>query len=102
MADHGDSPTPDYNGSSVTVIRRIDQAQPAVVYGLLAILLSAVFVPMSRYRLVAEDEGNHLLLSRHVAEDQLPHPDLLFPPIVPLPYLYAHRVHPVGQSWYGP
>src|SRR6266568_4468439 len=43
MADHGDSPTPDYNGSSVTVIRRIDQAQPAVVYGWYPLIKTFVF-----------------------------------------------------------
>ena len=35
----------DDNGGSLTVIRRIDRAHPAVVCGLLAILMAAVFVP---------------------------------------------------------
>src|SRR5437773_9235499 len=46
----------DDNGGSLTVIRRIDRAHPAVVCGLLAILMAAVFVPMSLFRLVDGDE----------------------------------------------
>src|SRR5437867_3231683 len=101
MADHGDSPTPDYNGSSVTVIRRIDQAQPAVVYGLLAILLAAVFVPMSLYRLVDGDEGTYLLVSRLVVEGQLPYHDFFYPQMFLLPYVYGGWMKLVGYSWYG-
>src|SRR3989475_9837017 len=101
MADHGDSPTPDYNGSSVTVIRRIDQAQPAVVYGLLAILLAAVFVPMSLYRLVDGDEGTSLLVSRLVVEGQLPYHDFFYPQMFLLPYVYGGWMKLVGYSWYG-
>src|SRR5712691_10089177 len=101
MADHGDSPTPDYNGSSVTVIRRIDQAQPVVVYGLLAILLAAVFVPMSLYRLVDGDEGTYLLVSRLVVEGQLPYHDFFYPQMFLLPYVYGGWMKLVGYSWYG-
>src|SRR2546422_399810 len=101
MADHGDSPTPDYNGSSVTVIRRIDQAQPAVVYGLLAILLAAVFVPMSLYRLVDGDEGTYLLVSRLVVEGQLPYHHFFYPQMFLLPYVYGGWMRLVGYSWYG-
>src|SRR5437870_10487731 len=101
MADHGDSPTPDYNGSSVTVIRRIDQAQPAVVYGLLAILMAAVFVPMSLFRLVDGDEGTYLLVSRLVVEGQLPYHDFYYPQMFLLPYVYGAWMTLVGYSWYG-
>ena len=37
-------------GESLTMIGRIDQARPAVVYGLVAALLATVFVPMSLFR----------------------------------------------------
>src|SRR5438876_5061583 len=59
----------DYNGG-VTVIGYIDRARPAVVYGWLAVLLAAVFVPMSLFGLVDGDEGTYLLVSRLVIEGQ--------------------------------
>src|SRR5437899_9807756 len=58
----------DYNGD-VTVIGYIDRARPAVVYGWLAVLLAAVFVPMSLFGLVDGDEGTYLLVSRLRSEE---------------------------------
>ena len=45
IPDHGIAGSRDYNGGSVTVIGGIDQARPAVVYGLLAVMMALVFVP---------------------------------------------------------
>src|SRR5258705_10623627 len=53
---------------SVTMIGRIDQAHPAVVYGFLAALLAAVFAPMSLFSLVDGAEGTYLLQPRLVAD----------------------------------
>ena len=82
------------------VIRRIDQAHPAVVYGLLAALLAAVFVPMSLFRLVDGDEGTYLLQARLVAEGQLPYHDFYYPQMYLLPYVYGGWMKLVGYSWY--
>jgi hypothetical protein len=83
------------------VIRRIDQAHPAVAYGLVAILLAAVFVPMSLTRLVDGDEGTYLLVSRLVVEGQLPYHDFFYPQMFLLPYVYGFWMKLVGYSWYG-
>jgi len=61
--------SPRYNDGSVTVIRRIHRAHPAVVSGLLAILMAAVPVPISLCRL--GDEDTYLLVSPLVTEAQL-------------------------------
>jgi len=91
----------DDNGGSLTVIRRIDRAHPAVVCGLLAILMAAVFVPMSLFRLVDGDEGTYLLVSRLVVEGQLPYHDFFYPQMFFLPYVYGAWMKLVGYSWYG-
>lgn len=83
------------------MITRIDQASPAVVYGLLAVLMAAVFVPMSLYRLVDGDEGTYLLVSRLVVEGQLPYHDFFYPQMFLLPYVYGAWMKLVGYSWYG-
>ena len=87
-------------GESVTMIGRIEQAHPAVVYGLLAALLAAVFVPMSLFRLVDGDEGTYLLVARLVAEGQLPYHDFYYPQMYLLPYVYGGWMKVVGFSWY--
>src|SRR5207247_11386192 len=91
---------PVYNGGGVPG-RRIDQVRPAVIYGLLAILMAAVFVPMSLYRIVDGDEGTYLLVSRLVAEGQLPYHDFFYPQMFLLPYVYGAWMKLVGYSWYG-
>jgi hypothetical protein len=96
-----DSGPRDYNDGSVTVMRHIDQARPAVVYGLLAVLLAAVFVPMSLLRLVDGDEGTYLLVSRLVAEGRLPYHDFYYPQMFLLPYVYGAWMKLLGYSWYG-
>src|SRR5947209_12322232 len=78
-----------YNGGGVTG-RRIDHVRPAVIYGLLAILMPAVFVPMSLYRIVDGDEGTYLLVSRLVAEGQLPYHDFFYPQMFLLPRSEEH------------
>src|SRR2546422_1245291 len=94
-------PSPrDYNGD-VTVIGYIDRARPAVVYGWLAVLLAAVFVPMSLFGLVDGDEGTYLLVSRLVIEGQLPYHDFYYPQMFLLPYVYGAWMTLVGYSWYG-
>src|SRR5438094_8861035 len=90
----------DYNGG-VTVIGYIDRARPAVVYGWLAALLAAVFVPMSLFGLVDGDEGTYLLVSRLVVEGQLPYHDFFYPQMFLLPYIYGGWMKLVGYSWYG-
>src|SRR5207247_11194923 len=91
---------PGYNGGGAPG-RRIDHVRPAVIYGLLAILMAAVFVPMSLYRIVDGDEGTYLLVSRLVAEGQLPYHDFFYPQMFLLPYVYGAWVKLVGYSWYG-
>jgi hypothetical protein len=88
-------------GGIATLIRRIDQARPAVMYGLLAVLLAAVFVPMSLFRLVDGDEGTYLLVSRLALEGQLPYHDFFYPQMFLLPYVYGAWMKLVGYSWYG-
>lgn len=83
------------------MITRINQTHPAVVYGLLAVLMAAVFVPMSLFRLVDGDEGTYLLVSRLVAEGQLPYHDFYYPQMFLLPYVYGAWMKLVGYSWYG-
>src|SRR3989454_4675413 len=90
----------DYNGD-VTVIGYIDRARPAVVYGWLAVLLAAVFVPMSLFGLVDGDEGTYLLVSRLVIEGQVPYHDFFYPQMFLLPYVYGAWMTLVGYSWYG-
>jgi len=91
----------DYNGGNIIVIGRIDEAHPAVVYALLAILMAAVFVPMSFFRLVDGDEGTYLLVSRLVIEGQLPYHDFHYPQMFLLPYVYGAWMKLAGYSWYG-
>src|SRR5438876_10588559 len=90
----------DYHGG-VTGIGYIDRARPAVVYGWLAVLLAAVFVPMSLFGLVDGDEGTYLLVSRLVIEGQLPYHDFYYPQMFLLPYVYGAWMSLVGYSWYG-
>lgn len=86
----------------MTVITRIDQARPAVVYALLIVLLAAVFVPMSLLRLVDGDEGTYLLDARLVMEGQLLFHDLFWPQMFLTPYIYGVWMKLVaGNSWYG-
>src|SRR5437867_11312592 len=92
----------DDNGGSATVTRRIDQAHPTVVYGLLAILMAAVFVPMSFFRLIDDDEGTYLLVSRLGIEGRRPYHDFFYPQTFLLPYVYGAWMRLVGYSWYGP
>src|SRR2546426_12441980 len=89
-----------YNGGGVTG-GRIDHVRPAVIYGLLAILMAAVFVPMSLYRIVDGGEGTYLLVSRLVAQGQLPHHDFFYPQMFLLPHAYGARVKLGGFSWVG-
>src|SRR5439155_1982761 len=79
----------------------IDQARPPVVSGLLAILMAAVFVPMSFFRLIDDDEGAYLLVSRLVVEGRLPYHDFFYPQMFLLPYVYGAWMKLVGYSWYG-
>jgi hypothetical protein len=81
-------------------VRRLDQVHPAIVYGLLAILMAAVFVPISLFRLVDGDEGTYLLVSRLVAEGQVPYHDYFYPQMFLLPYVYGGWLKLVGYSWY--
>lgn len=83
------------------MISRLSHAQPAAVYGLLAALMAAVFVPMSLFRLVDGDEGTYLLVSRLVVEGQLPYHDFHYPQMFLLPYVYGAWMKLVGFSWYG-
>jgi 4-amino-4-deoxy-L-arabinose transferase-like glycosyltransferase len=83
------------------VIGRIDQARPAVVYGLLAVMMALVFVPLSFYRLVDGDEGTYLLVSRLVTEGQVPYHDFHYPQMFLLPYVYGTWMKLFGYSWYG-
>src|SRR5207247_2352436 len=75
-----------YNGV-VPLIERIERAHAAIVYGLLAVLLAAVFVPMSLLRLVDGDEGTYLLVSRLVVDGQVPYHDFFYPQMILLPYV---------------
>jgi len=86
--------------SNVTVIGRINQAHWAVVYGSLAILMAAVFVPMSLFRIVDGDEGTYLLVSRLVSEGQLLYHDFFYPQTFLLPYVYGGWMKLIGYSWY--
>lgn len=83
------------------MITRIDQARPAVLYLLLVVLMAAVFVPMSHFRLVDGDEGTYILLSRLVMEGKLPFHDLFWPQMFLTPYIYGAWMKVFGNSWYG-
>jgi len=84
------------------VIARIDQAGPRVVCVLLILLMAAVFVPMSQFRLIDGDEGTYLLDSRLVMEGQMLFHDLYWPQMFLTPYIYgAWMKFVVGYSWYG-
>jgi hypothetical protein len=83
------------------VITRIDQARPAVIYGLIVVLMAAVFVPMSQFRLVDGDEGTYLLDARLVMEGYLPFHDLFWPQMFLTPYIYGAWMAIFGKSWYG-
>lgn len=82
------------------MIARIDQAHPALIYGSLLILMAAVFVPVSLFRLVDGDEGTYLLVSRLVADGQVPYHDFFYPQMFLLPYVYGGWMKLVGYSWY--
>jgi hypothetical protein len=85
---------------AAAAIRRLDDAHPAIVYGLLLILMAAVFVPLSFFRLVDGDEGTYLLVSRLVVEGQVPYHDFYYPQMFLLPYVYGAWMKLVGYSWY--
>ncbi len=82
------------------MITRIDQARPAIVYALLVLVLAAVFVPMSRYRLVDGDEGTYILDSRLVMEGELLFHDLFWPQMFLTPYIFGLWMKVFGYSWY--
>lgn len=82
------------------MITRIDQARPAVVYALLVLLLAAVFVPMSCFRLVDGDEGTYILDARLVMEGQLLFHDLFWPQMFLTPYIFGVWMKIFGNSWY--
>src|SRR2546427_1800992 len=67
----------------------LDQARPVVVYGLLAIFMAVVFVPMAFFRLADDDEGTYLLVSRLVMHGQIPFHDFFYPQMFLLPYVYG-------------
>ena len=79
----------------------LDQARPVVVYGLLAIFMAVVFVPMAFFRLADDDEGTYLLVSRLVMHGQIPFHDFFYPQMFLLPYVYGAWMKLVGYSWYG-
>jgi len=81
-------------------VGRLDQVHPAIVYGSLVIMMAAVFVPISLFRLVDGDEGTYLLVSRLVAEGQVPYHDYFYPQMFLLPYVYGGWLKLVGYSWY--
>src|SRR2546425_13214862 len=54
----------DYNGGNIIVIGRIDEAHPADIYALLAILMAAIVVPESFFLRVGGPDGSHLLVYR--------------------------------------
>ena len=76
-------------------------SRPEVVYPLLAVALSLVFVPMSLLRFVDADEGTYLLVSRLVSEGQLPYHEFFYPQMYLLPYVYGLWMKVFGYSWYG-
>jgi hypothetical protein len=76
-------------------------SRPAGVYALLAVVLAAVFVPMSLLRFVDADEGTYLLVSRLVSEGQVPYHDFFYPQMYLLPYVYGVWMKMLGYSWYG-
>ena len=80
---------------------RLDRARPVVVYGLLAIFMAVVFVPMALFRLADDDEGTYLLVSRLVSHGQIPFHDFFYPQMFLLPYVYGAWMKLVGYSWYG-
>lgn len=79
----------------------LDRARPVVVYGLLAIFMAVVFVPMAFFRLADDDEGTYLLVSRLVMHGQIPFHDFFYPQMFLLPYVYGAWMKLVGYSWYG-
>src|SRR5438552_3488936 len=79
----------------------LDQARPVVVYGLLAIFMAVVFVPMAFFRLADDDEDTYLLVSRLVMHGQIPFHDFFYPQMFLLPYVYGAWMKLVGYSWYG-
>src|SRR5438445_2871115 len=79
----------------------LDRARPVVVYGLLAIFMAVVFVPMAFFRLADDDEGTYLLVSRLVMHGQIPFHDFFYPQMFFLPYVYGAWMKLVGYSWYG-
>jgi hypothetical protein len=84
------------------VITRLERARPAVVWGLLIVLLAVVFVPMSQLRLVDGDEGIYLLDARLVMEGNMLFHDLYWPQMFLTPYIYGVWMKlVVGYSWYG-
>ena len=84
------------------MIARIDQAGPRVICVFLILLMAAVFVPMSQFRLIDGDEGTYLLDARLVMEGQMLFHDLYWPQMFLTPYIYgAWMKFVVGYSWYG-
>jgi hypothetical protein len=76
-------------------------SRPQIVYASLAVVLAAVFVPMSLLRFVDADEGTYLLVSRLVSEGQLPYHEFFYPQMYLLPYVYGAWMKLLGYSWYG-
>lgn len=82
------------------MIGRNRWSRPEFIYASLALVLAAVFVPMSLLRFVDADEGTYLLVARLVGQGQVPYHDFFYPQMYLLPYVYGLWMTVVGYSWY--
>ena len=60
---------------------------------------AALFVYMSRNRLIARDEGFYVMAAKLVLEGRTPYHDFFYPQMPLLPYVYAGWIAVAGASW---
>ncbi len=72
----------------------------SLTYLVLAVVLAAVFIPMSIARIADSDEGAYLIAAKLVMQGKLLYHDFSYPQMPLLPYLYGAWMKLFGVSWY--
>jgi hypothetical protein len=83
------------------MIGRLDRLPAPLVVAGLILVLAAIFVPMSIFRLIDADEGIFLINAKAVlTHGEAPYHDFFYPQMPLLPYVYAAWMKVFGVSWY--
>jgi 4-amino-4-deoxy-L-arabinose transferase-like glycosyltransferase len=71
-----------------------------IIFLLLLVFLSSVFIPMSLLRIVDGDEGFYILAAKLVMHNNILYHDFFYNQTPLIPYLYGAWIKIFGNSWY--